>query len=544
MTSGILNAFGGLGVFLLGMIVMTDGLKAMTGNALRSALARFTKSPTSGAITGAISTAIIQSSSGTTVTAVGFVGAGLISFTQALGIIFGANIGTTITGWLVALLGFKLQIGTLALPFVLIGALMHLFSRRHLAALGMSIAGFGLIFVGIDLIQSGMASLEGWVTPDSFPSDGFTGRLLLLMIGVAITLVTQSSSAGVATALAAVHAGTISFEQAAVMVIGMDVGTTATAAIATLGGSPDVRRTGYAHVIYNIMTGIMAFLLVTPYTWFCETVFSEGFEQNPEIALVAFHTFFNTLGVIAVLPFTGAFANLMTWLVPAEPQRYTQRLDRTLYQSSTVALTAVRSTLLELSMVVLDQLTLILKTGQTEEVKDTLKDANEALKATRDFVTPIETSGVEQELYGQKLIAIHTIDHLRRLIDRCQESKRSQRTHEAGIQPLGESLLQTIRHAREEVAELVEASPEQPDDSPRDNVLEEAWRNFEIDAERIRHDLIADAAGGREATNATIRKLDTLRWIRRVSYHIWRIVFYLSLRKPEEQSPEVTPEPE
>ena len=127
MTTGILNTLGGLGVFLLGMVVMTDGLKAIAGGALRHALAQFTKSPTSGAITGAIGTAIIQSSSATTVAAVGFVGAGLITFSQSLGIIFGANIGTTITGWLVAIVGFKIEIDSIALPFVLVGVLLRLF---------------------------------------------------------------------------------------------------------------------------------------------------------------------------------------------------------------------------------------------------------------------------------------------------------------------------------------------------------------------------------------------------------------------------------
>lgn len=545
MTAGIFNALGGLGVFLLGMVVMTDGLKAMAGDSLKKALAQFTKSPTSGAVTGAIATAMIQSSSATTVTAVGFVGAGLITFSQALGIIFGANIGTTITGWIVAILGFKLQLGMLALPFVLIGVLMRLFSRKRLATVGLALSGFGLIFIGIELMQQGMSGLEGIVTPDSFPGDHLTGRLLLLAMGIAITLVTQSSSAGIATALAAVHSGTISFEQAAVMVIGMDVGTTVTAAMATIGGSTDVRRTGFAHVIYNLMTGLMAFLLVTPYTWACSSMFPTGFEQNPEIALVGFHTFFNTLGVILILPVTSAFARLMIWLVPDQPLEYAQRLDRSLYESPVIALDAVLATLQELIQVVFQRLVVILESGRSRETDEILFDANEALKKTRDFLTPIETSNLNPELYSRKLTAIHTIDHLRRLIDRCQE-KRSRRVHEPELEPLGKLLLNSVRQVLLELTDIASAN-EQTKEEIASTVsrLKQVWEEFEVEADEYRDSLIAKAASGAADARLTIGKLDTLRWIRRVSYHVWRIMHYLSDESEADEigSPEM-PRPE
>ena len=151
-----MQALGGLGLFLLGMIIMTEGLREMAGDAIRTALMRFTSIPTSGAVTGAFSTSILQSSSATTVAAVGFVGAGLMSFTSSLGIIFGANIGTTITGWLVALIGFKLKIGTIMLPLKLVGTLKRLFAKGKARSAGYEIAGFGLIFVPISIIQIAM----------------------------------------------------------------------------------------------------------------------------------------------------------------------------------------------------------------------------------------------------------------------------------------------------------------------------------------------------------------------------------------------------
>ena len=219
----VIQALGGLGLFLLGMIIMTDSLRNLAGDAMRKLLLRFTHTPLSGAVTGTVATAILQSSSATTVAAVGLVGAGLMGFAEALGIIFGANIGTTITGWFVVLLGFKLQIGSVLMPLILIGALLRLFANDRWANIGMAVAGFGLIFVGIYLIQQGMVDVQKLVTPENFPGDTFVGRIQLLLLGILFSAVTQSSSAGVAVTLTALYAGAINFPQAAALVIGMDV---------------------------------------------------------------------------------------------------------------------------------------------------------------------------------------------------------------------------------------------------------------------------------------------------------------------------------
>ena len=156
----VLLFFGGVGLFLLGMLVLTDGLQRLAGPALRRGLARFTSSPASGAAAGAVATALIQSSSATTVATIGFVGAGLLTFSQALGIIFGANIGTTITGWLVAVLGFKLDLGLIVLPLVFLGVLLKIFGRGRMQHLGWALAGFSLLFIGIDAMQQGLGPLR------------------------------------------------------------------------------------------------------------------------------------------------------------------------------------------------------------------------------------------------------------------------------------------------------------------------------------------------------------------------------------------------
>ena len=520
MISGILIVLGGLGLFLLGMVVMTGGLKSLAGDAFRRALARFTKSPLSGAVTGSIVTAVIQSSSVTTVTAVGFVGAGLLSFSQALGIIFGANIGTTATGWFVAILGFKLQIGEVALPLILVGVLMHLFMMRRASAAGLALAGFGLIFVGISSLQQGMAGLEGIVTPTSLPSDTLGGRLLLVLIGIGMTLITQSSSAGIATAMTALHAHTITFAQAAAMVIGMDIGTTVTALMASSSGSTDARCTALAHVVYNLLTGTVAFLFLTPYMWMWNAVNPDPAHNNPEIGLVAFHTLFNVLGVSLILPITGQFAQVITGLVPERRDRFTERLDRSFYASPAIVIEAVFATLNALALVVFEGLIAILERGPSADSDVTLSEANEALKRTRDYLEPVDTSADYGILYPKHVSSLHTIDHLRRLIDRCAETDRAERARrETDLTPFGAQLRSALDEA---VARFG-----QPKDEPSAEKLKQIWQHFDSHAERYRQALIEDSASGRLDAYATIGKLDTLRWLRRVAYHVWRIVHHL-----------------
>ena len=243
---------GGIGLFIVGMIILTDGLRGMSGEWLRRFLAGSTQTPLRGAVAGAITTAAIQSSSATTVITIGFVSAGLLTFSQALGIIFGANIGTTLTGWLVAVVGFKLKLGAVIYPLIPLGAVLKLFGHGRLQSFGWALVGFSLLILGIETMKEGMVYFEGVITPEDFPEDTLLGRLQLVMLGAAITIVTQSSSAGVATALVALGAGLIAFPQAAALVIGMDVGTTFKAALATIGGSTATRRTGYALSLIHI----------------------------------------------------------------------------------------------------------------------------------------------------------------------------------------------------------------------------------------------------------------------------------------------------
>lgn len=189
---------GGIGLFLLGMVLLTDGLKAFAGDALRDALVRFTGTPVTAFASGTLVTLMVQSSSATTVAVIGFVSAGLLTFPQALGVVFGASLGTTGTGWIVSVLGLKVSLGTYALPIIGVGALLRLLGKSRWRSLGLALAGFGLIFVGIDTLQDGMQGISESLNLAAIPSTGLGGHALAMGIGILLTIVMQSSSAAVA----------------------------------------------------------------------------------------------------------------------------------------------------------------------------------------------------------------------------------------------------------------------------------------------------------------------------------------------------------
>lgn len=529
MLMGFLDAAGGLGLLLLGMSVMTEGLRGWGGGALRRNLVRFTHSPSSGAATGAVATALLQSSSATTVVAVGFVGAGVLSYSQALGIIFGANIGTTATGWLVALFGIKFQLGQLAYPLVLAGALIRMFAKGRWRPIGSSMAGFGLIFIGISVLQLGMQGLEAVITPDVFPDNSWLGRVRLVLIGGAITVVTQSSSAGVAAAVVAVSTGSIELGQAAALVIGMDIGTTVTAVVATIGTSAAARRTGYSHVIYNLMTGVGAFFLLDVYIYllgFWAPTIASG---NAELALVGFHTLFNTLGVLAVLPVTEQFARGMVRLVPDKYQPLVQRFDSALLAEPGMALAALKAGLTAISQSCLQQLVWLLQPPTGIQPDESLTDMSSAIKAARRYADQIRISDETPDLVSVRLTLMHLLDHLSRLVDRCDEKHRAR----AGADD--DTLRQWgIRVAR--CAEQLGGTLAADGGNAQGEELSALWQEIEENSESAREQILTRVAGLQIDAAAGSRHLKEVRWLRRVAYHLWRIEHHID--GPYRQGPD------
>ena len=519
---------GGIGLFLLGMICLTEGLRGIAGNALRRLLAKFTKTPTTGAIAGAITTALIQSSSATTVTAIGFVGAGLLTFRQALGVIFGANIGTTITGWMVTILGFKLQISEIVFPLLFLGVLLKLFGNTRLQHIGWSFVGFSILFIGIDILKDGMEVYKDLVTPQIFPEDTLLGRLKLVLIGAAITLVTQSSSAGVATALVALGTGSINFMQAAALVIGMDIGTTFTAALATLGGSTAIRQTGFAHVIYNLLTGFMAFLLLDPFTYIFQSWIENDISSNTQIVLVAFHTSFNTLGVILVLPFTHFFVSLITRIIPDKGPPLLRRIDNKLLIQPASAIDATFGTLREVS-VYLSQMVVQLLSEDLRSPKH-LDSVDEALQSTKIYLQKILTDPSLNPIHSRYQACVHILDHLIRLSHRIkQEDRITILSNDFRLNRLKNMLRSTIEEfAEKQNFELSERK------------FERLRAIFRKQRYSYRRRLVQTSNRQKFDTESILKKFDGVRWLHRVSYHYWRINHHLSIAEKQDAG---TPRP-
>ena len=204
----LLPLIGGFGLFLLGMILMTDSLKNLAGNRLKEILGTFTGGSVSAITSGAVVTTMVQASAATALATIGFVSAGLIALPQAIGIIFGANLGTTSTAWLVAVLGFKYSIAYMSFPLVGAGAMLRLMYGGRRAALGTVLAGFGLLFIGIHTMQQGMDGLAANIDLSMYAGESLVNRLLLVIVGIVMTVLMQSSSAAIATTLIALHSGT------------------------------------------------------------------------------------------------------------------------------------------------------------------------------------------------------------------------------------------------------------------------------------------------------------------------------------------------
>ncbi len=523
MIVDVARTLGGVGVFLVGMAILTEGLRALSGDRFRRFLAARTQTPWRGALAGATATAAVQSSSATTVTAVGFVGAGLLTFEQALGVIFGANIGTTATGWIVALVGFKLQLAALALPLLFVGAVLRLLGRGPARALGWSLAGFALLFVGIALMQDGMAAFQGAVTPESFPGGSILGLLQLVGIGVAITIVTQSSSAGVATAMVALGAGAIDFTQAAAMVIGMDVGTTFTAALATVGGSTAMRRTGWAHVIYNLMTGAMALILLGPYTAVTESWFSMASAEqagDAQMRLVAFHTLFNLLGVVAVLPVARPFARLMMRLAPERGPVLTDGLDDRLLRDPPAAIDAALGALRAIVDFEMETLRQALVAPKPEAALESrLSVMDRALDDASAYVDRIKTEPADRTAHARHLALLHALDHAHRLAHRFSQTERLDTLRTDG----------RLRRMARLLARAAEGMRPRAEQNPPPALDLDRLRGvFRRQRRRFRARAVSDAATDRVDLEDSLDRMDAVRWLHRVVYHLWRLDRHLS----------------
>jgi phosphate:Na+ symporter len=327
----ILTLIGSLGLFLFGMKVMSEALQKVAGTGMRKILATVTFNRLRSITTGFLITASIQSSSATTVMIVSLVNAGLLSLFAAIGLIMGANIGTTITAWLISLLGFNLNIGTFALPLIGIG-LPLIFSSHYIRkSWGEFLIGFALIFIGLNFLKttfpdiSAQPELLKFVT--NFSDKGFLGHLIFLFVGLAITVLIQSSSAAMVLTFVMSYKGWIGFEMAAVMVLGENIGTTITANLAALVANTSGKRSALSHFLFNLIGSIWGLLLLRFFLMMIDLIIVHAGKPSPytdsasiPVALSIFHTVFNLINTFILVGFIPQLEKITAWLLPVKKE--------------------------------------------------------------------------------------------------------------------------------------------------------------------------------------------------------------------------------
>lgn len=324
-----LTLVGSLGLFLFGMKMLSESLQKVAGDRMRTILAAMTSNRFKGILTGLIVTTVVQSSSATTVMLVSFVNAGLISLTQSIGVIMGANIGTTFTAWMITLLGFKFSISAIALPLIGVGFPLIFSKNNSRRSWGELLVGFAILFLGLDFLKGSVPNISQ--SPEileflaQYTDHGLFSLLLFVTIGTILTVVIQSSSATMALTLVMCNSGWISFELAAAMVLGENIGTTVTANIAAAIANVSAKRTARAHLIFNVF-GVFWMILIfkTFIHYVADFVVDMGGSdpfQNPEgvpIALSIFHSSFNVINTFLLVFLTPYIVKIVTKIVPAK----------------------------------------------------------------------------------------------------------------------------------------------------------------------------------------------------------------------------------
>lgn len=355
----LLTVVGGLGIFLLGMKSMSEGLQAVAGAGLRRMIGAVTENRLMATGVGTLVTCLIQSSSITTVMVVGFVNSGFMTLAQAVGVIMGANIGTTITGWILAL-----KIGKYGLPILGVAAFVYLFSKRdRLRFVAMAVMGLGMVFFGLELMKDGFSivkslpEFEAWFK--SFDASTYRGVLMCAAVGCVVTLVVQSSSATLGITIGLAVTNVISIPTACALVLGENVGTTITALLASLGATTNARRAAYFHALFNVLgvawiTAIFTFIYFPFIEWLVPALapILPGIEVGPEAMIATTHTVFNVVNMLLFLPFSRRIAGLLERVGRREPRDekpHLTSLDVRMLETSAIAIEQSRVEILRMA---------------------------------------------------------------------------------------------------------------------------------------------------------------------------------------------------
>jgi len=550
--STAISVLGGVGLFLLGMTVMTEGLKALAGSALRTVLGKAAATPLRGSFWGALVTLLVQSSSATTMTTIGLVSAGLLTFPQGLGLVFGANVGTTGTGWLVALIGVRVSLTAAALPMIFVGALTRLLASGRVSGAGAALAGFGLVLFGLTTLQQGMGGLADRLHPADLPAvlagpdaawwRGMLGALVLVVVGLVMTAVMQSSTAAIAVTLSAYFAGAVGLDQGCALIIGQNIGTATSSALAAIGASTTAKRLAIAYVLFKVIAAVIAlalFPIVTP------LLVRASQAIDGVTLLAAYHTAYNVVGVVVLLPLVDRFTRLVERILPERGSPLTRCLDPSALETPIVAVEAVRRTIARALAAVCGSVVAALaaatrgepvagKEGISVREADALRQAQVFLS---EVAGPPDTDDEQRRLTS----TLHALDHASRLAETAGVIDFA--TVRGGPEDAraGELCADAMRIATsvaDDVAVLpgIDRPPPASPAASGANALsaDEALVQLERCATELeklqrthRSATLGAVANGTLTADAAIVRVDTVRSLQALARHAWRSTVHL-----------------
>src|SRR5262245_39132095 len=562
--STTIAVLGGVGLFLLGMSVMTGGLKALAGSRLRATLSKAAATPLSGTFWGAFVTLIVQSSSATTMTTIGLVSAGLLTFAQGLALVFGANIGTTGTGWLIALIGVRVSLTAAALPMIFVGAMLKLLGRGRVSAAGASLGAFALVLFGVTTLQQGMGGLAERLHPADLPAvfgagvswwSSLLGVLALIAVGLAMTAVMQSSTAAIAVTLSAHFAGAIALDQACALVIGQNIGTATSSALAAIGASSTAKRLALAYILFKLIAAVIA-LALFPVT--IPLLVRASNTIDGVTLLAAYHTAYNIVGVVILLPLIDRFTRLVERILPERESPLTRSLDPAALVTPLAAEEAVRRSVarsLGAMCGSIGEALTAANRGTVRARKDavSITEASDALRRAGEFMS--EASGPPDSEDEQERLTrtLHALDHASRLAEVAGE-KGELAPATSGSEDVRATGLcaEAMRHAVVIAAE-VGALPDGPD---RAAPVEASGRDKEAAAdgapteqavvqlehcattlrelqEAHRKVTLSSVAAGAMSADEAIARVDSVRRLEALTRHAWRSAAYLVGSTPQ-----------
>jgi phosphate:Na+ symporter len=527
------------------MTVMTDGLKALAGSALRTVLGKAAATPLSGAFWGAIITLLVQSSSAVTMTTIGLVSAGLLTFPQGLGLVFGANVGTTGTGWLVALIGVRVSLSTYALPMIFVGALTKLLAGGRIAAAGAALAGFAVVLYGLTTLQEGMGGLAASLHPSDLPSvlgapgvgwiEGSIGLLKLVIVGLVMTALMQSSTASIAVTISAFYAGAIGLEQGAALIVGQNIGTATSSALAAIGASATAKRLALAYVLFKVIAAIIA-IVAFPLTAALMARFAGTLDGTTLLA--AYHTAYNVVGVAVLLPATQWFTRLVERLLPSKESPIERALDPAALVNPVVAVEAARRAVAEALRTIAVSVATSLA-GGTSRPQPGVATAAAALEKVRDFLSELKEPPETEAERHRMTSTLHALDHASRLAEiladgglpgpapggpddlraaeLCKQAMRWTQTidesitAESGLSRRADPISWGVS------AEVSSALAE----------IESAAKALDAMLPKHRAAILASVATGQLSATEAFERIDAARRLGRIAHHSWRSATHL-----------------